>query len=129
MNEKSFLINKEYRKFVEFCEACQKYQYIGLCYGPPGVGKTWSARQFSRWDLIEYYDDSYLERKEPPSAEVLSCTTAFYTAPAIPGNKIENGIRSARLTLTWVVEEARASQENREKNRAIVYMTEKIRLI
>lgn len=51
----SFLITKEYKRFKEFCEACRRENYIGLCYGVPGVGKTLSARHYSYWDQVEKY--------------------------------------------------------------------------
>ena len=34
-----FIETKEYKRFAEFCDACIKYKYIGICYGLPGVGK------------------------------------------------------------------------------------------
>ncbi len=49
----NFIETKEYKRFAEFCDACIKYQYIGICYGQPGVGKTLSSRYYTNWDTIE----------------------------------------------------------------------------
>jgi hypothetical protein len=76
-----FLVTKEYRRFAEFCDACRRHQYIGLCYGPPGVGKTLSAHYYARWDVVlaerrRIFDD-------PPAPEPFERRTVVYTAPVV----------------------------------------------
>ena len=81
-----FLVTKEHRRFVEFCDACQRYRYIGLCYGPPGVGKTLSALVYTHWDRIEELDAraklSILD-DPPEDPDLLPCRTVFYTAGVV----------------------------------------------
>lgn len=72
-----FVVTKEYRRFAEFCDTCRRYRYIGLCYGPPGVGKTLSARHYAQWDLVETQLPRGMIVAPPP--ELIPLRTAFYT--------------------------------------------------
>jgi DNA transposition AAA+ family ATPase len=76
-----FLETKEYRRFAEFCDACRQYRYIGLCYGPPGVGKTLSARHYACWDAVEpVLRVAWTSEPMPVSLDLLHARTLFYTA-------------------------------------------------
>lgn len=74
-----FIVTKEHRRFIEFCDACRRYRYIGLCFGSPGVGKTVSARSYARQNLVEDFLSNYHMLDLPVVPEVTACTTVFYT--------------------------------------------------
>lgn len=103
----TFIVTKEYRRFVEFCDACRREGYIGLCYGPPGVGKTLSARRYARWDLVEPRLPRHVPYLPLPP-EIASCSTVFYT-PSVTNTPraIAEDIKETRLMLSRFVWEAR----------------------
>lgn len=95
MNKKQmFIETKEYKRFAEFCDACIKYKYIGICYGLPGVGKTLSSRYYSNWDSIEeqiVYKKA-TEIGKNADDRILETRTIFYTAPAVRAAKMTDEI-------------------------------------
>lgn len=98
-----FLVTKEHRRFVEFCDACRRYRYVGLCYGVPGVGKTLSARTYARWDRIEALSPQLLVGV-PPVPEILACRTVFYTAPVSNSpHTIQQEVHARRRDLSTLV--------------------------
>src|SRR5213596_3430896 len=97
-----FVVTKEHRRFAEFCDAVRRYRYIGLCYGPPGVGKTLSARRHAHWDDLERLMAVYLFAPEesPLPPEVRAARTVVYTPTVAntPG-QIDREVRSLRRSL------------------------------
>jgi hypothetical protein len=83
----AFIVTKEHRRFVEFATAVRKHRYIGLCFGPAGVGKTLSARRYAHWDEAEPMIENWGIR-EPDDADVQTMLarsrTVFHT-PTVLG--------------------------------------------
>src|SRR5260370_26717269 len=100
-----FIETKEYRRFAEFCDACARYRYIGLCYGAPGVGKTLSARHYARWDLLEPIMFHPATTEARPR-ELATCRSVLYT-PAVTytARGMEREIAELRRRLQYVVED------------------------
>ena len=87
---------------MEFCEACRRDRYIGLCYGPPGVGKTLSAVHYSRVDLIVPLDWWDAEMADGGQLETILYTPDVITSPS----RIQTEIGRARETLARVAKRA-----------------------
>jgi DNA transposition AAA+ family ATPase len=108
----AFVETREYRRFREFCDACRRYRYIGLCHGLAGVGKTLSARHYANWDLVARY------QRETPSCgvtleDVRGSRVVFYTPPVVvtsPG-RIPNDIGGLRGKLhDFLLEDVRREE-------------------
>ena len=79
--ENNFVETLEYRRFKEFCDACSRYCYIGLCYGSPGVGKTLSAQHYSRWNQIQGVTSR--ELPDDRLQELAQLNVVLYTTPVV----------------------------------------------
>lgn len=129
-----FAETKEYLRFGEFCDACRKYRYIGICYGVPGAGKTRSAREYARWDMLSplfpeelftlvgrrYLDDQFPHKPfatpdSPAFTEVLSCRTVYYTAPvAATPSRVEREVMALSAILSYLVEAAEQASRGKD---------------
>jgi DNA transposition AAA+ family ATPase len=105
----TFLVTKEYRRFAEFGEACRRYHYIGVCSGPPGVGKTLSARHYARWDDVEVgltEQRTTLGADIPP--DLAGCHTLVYTPHvATTPRRLSDHLSTLTATFNELVRSAR----------------------
>jgi hypothetical protein len=134
-SSRAFVETIEHSRFVEFCDACRHFRFIGLCYGPPGIGKTLSAVHYSRADQIVPRDRWTSEVNDDRPVDTLLYTTSVVNTPS----RVENDIKMAREKVmsivldpirreaTMVLEEIRLKDEKRRReswtNQAALHAT------
>jgi hypothetical protein len=113
MNDASpFLITSEYRRFAEFCDACRQYRYIGLCYGPPGVGKTLSARHYAAWDRFEALP-SVWQADDAAIAGFAAADTVLYTPEIVNSPRaVADSVKQLCSSLRLIREEPQRRAES-----------------
>jgi DNA transposition AAA+ family ATPase/pimeloyl-ACP methyl ester carboxylesterase len=104
--EAPFVVTKEYRRIAEFADAVRRERYIGLCYGPTGVGQTLSARRYARWDLVEpaVQHFKFFHTHNVPR-EILDTRSAVYT-PKVhnsPG-RLDKELAFVQDRLSWAIQ-------------------------
>jgi DNA transposition AAA+ family ATPase len=88
----------EYHRFVEFCDACREFRYIGLCYGAPGIGKTLSALRYSRAEMIRKVHREPAESRDQLPIDTVLYTTEVVNTPA----RVQSDIHTTRERLKEV---------------------------
>jgi DNA transposition AAA+ family ATPase len=101
-----FVVTKEHRRFAEFADAVRRDRYIGLCYGPPGVGKTLSARQYAGWDIVGPYLQAFRPLDVVPvPQQAMASRTIIYTPKVCNTPRVvDKEITFLHERLSWGIE-------------------------
>lgn len=109
----AFVNTREHRRFTEFADTVRTHRYIGLCYGPPGIGKTLSARHYAGTDDWEQWHPLSRDKAPlPPVPDtVLRSRTAFFT-PTVAATikQIDQGLPRACQHISWAIDYAEHGQ-------------------
>lgn len=100
MSEVEFIVTKEYRR--------RRGRYLGLCYGPPGVGETLSARHYARWEALGPVIEHRSFRADIPSRpDLADCRTILFTlSVTTTPRSVEDELTNLRHRLHTIVREA-----------------------
>lgn len=81
------MANARSGRFIELADTVRKHRYIGICFGPAGVGKTVSAHRFARWNQTGELLETWGPR-DPSDAiayDALNRSKAVFYTPAFSG--------------------------------------------
>jgi DNA transposition AAA+ family ATPase len=110
MSDPIFIETQEHRRFAEFCDACRRYRYIGLCYGAPGVGKTVSAETYSAWRQLQTLAD-LTRTVMPATVDAFAHHALLYTVPVtVSPGQLARDISDLRSQLNYVLVSTRMVQ-------------------
>ncbi|MBG9519613.1 MULTISPECIES: AAA family ATPase [Bacillus cereus group] len=119
INPFTFIETKEYRRFTEFCDACAKYRFIGVCHGLPGIGKTVAARQYANWDFIEPNITKptllYEKGEHLTNDSILDARTLFVTAPTVRPSVLSSQLQNLGRDLLWTQEGYKGKKDGKSK--------------
>ena len=102
-----FLETREHRRFVEFADTVRAHRYIGVCWGPPGIGKTLSARRYAGSDEWEQWQRLVGTNTDPIPARVLDARTALWTPTVTAtGHQIDQEVPRACQQVSYAVDYA-----------------------
>ncbi|MHA7174871.1 AAA family ATPase [Arthrobacter monumenti] len=102
-----FQATREHRRFTEFADTVRAHRYIGLCWGPPGVGKTLSARHYAGADDWEQWQSIFTDNLGPVPTRVLEARTAFFTPTvAATVRQIDQGLPQSCQQISYAVDYA-----------------------
>ncbi|NRG43138.1 AAA family ATPase [Rathayibacter sp. VKM Ac-2835] len=102
-----FQRTREHRRFAEFADTVRAHRYIGLCWGPPGVGKTLSARHYAGADDWEQWQAFVTDDLGPVPPRVLEARTAIFTPTvAATVRQIDVGLPRACQAISYALDYA-----------------------
>lgn len=106
-DQPAFLATREHRRFTEFANTVRSHRYIGLCWGPAGVGKTLSARHYAAVNEWDAWQAALTEKVAPVPERILEARTAFYTPTvAATVRQIDQGLLNACQQISYAVDYA-----------------------